>query len=81
MVRPPESHPIVQIHVDDNSKIPDLAFYPVDSPIDKIAMGSQANGGRPGSGYGAPNAGRPSYNAPNGNSNNGRRGQKEQLMP
>ena len=72
VVRPPESHPIVQIHVDDNSKIPDLAFYPLNSPIDKIASTGSTTGigggnnGRPS--YNAPtNNNRPSYNAPNNN--------------
>jgi hypothetical protein len=35
VVRPPPSHPVVQIHVGENNKIPDLAFYPVNSPVDK----------------------------------------------
>ena len=69
VVRPPESHPIVQIHVDDNGKIPDLAFYPVNSPIDDKAKTagsnnrpsySNANNNRPS----YPNK-RPSYNAVN----------------
>ena len=41
VVRPPPSHPVVQIHVGENNKIPDLAFYPINSPIDKGVETSQ----------------------------------------
>ena len=58
VIRPPESHPIVQIHIDDGGTIPDLAFYPANSPIDQIASNN------PG---GATGNNRPSYNAPNSN--------------
>lgn len=64
IVRPPDSHPIVQIHVDDNSKIPDLAFYPANSPIDNIAATGSASGSRPNNGNGNGNN-RPSYNGNN----------------
>jgi len=35
VIRPPSSHPIVQIHVGENTRLPDLAFYPANSPLDK----------------------------------------------
>ena len=66
VIRPPESHPIVQIHVDDNGKIPDLAFYPVNSPIDDKAKAAGSSN-RP-SYTNSNNNNRPSYS--NNNNNN-----------
>ena len=37
VVRPPPSHPVVQIHVNDMGKLPALAFYPADSTINRRA--------------------------------------------
>ena len=42
VVRPPPSHPIVQIHVGDSAKLPALAFFPVDSEINRRAVDAMA---------------------------------------
>ena len=42
VVRPPASHPVVQIHVNDMGKLPALAFYPADSTINRRAMSAIA---------------------------------------
>ena len=65
VIKPPETHPIVQIHVDDGGKLPDLAFYPINSPIDKIAQGANpATAPGNSGGYNAPQAPGGGYNAP-----------------
>ena len=47
VVRPPPSHPIVQIHVGDSSKLPALAFFPLDSSINRRAADAMAATARP----------------------------------